>query len=199
MNKTVIFKTNFYEDTNQANISKIITWDGDDKFPTPIHSNYLAEEFPTPKLNSVIIKGQFLSIAEKDIFLNQHEILKTLDGYDIENFEIILHSSKISSYKKLRHWCEIPYSQKNFGIMDIEYDKVGSKISNDNQFFISFHIMLKPSEFKDVTKKLINKNDNVEYNFFFKVKINFDRPKINTMGAYSNEIIDFSYKKMPTL
>ena len=83
--------------------------------------------------------------------------------------------------------------------MDIEYDKVGSKISNDNQFFISFHIMLKPSEFKDVTKKLINKNDNVEYNFFFKVKINFDRPKINTMGAYSNEIIDFSYKKMPTL
>ena len=163
----------------------------------PIDSNYLVEEILPPKINHIHIRGKFLSIAEKDIFLDKHKILKTLDGYDMENFEIALYSSKISSYKKLRHLCKIPESQKNFGTMEISYNETGSNIFNVDEYYITFHIMLEPSEFKDVTQKLINKNDNVEYNFFFKVENNIDKPPKNL--AYQNEILDFSYKKMSIL
>ena len=207
-NQVITFGTSFREDSNQANISKVLTREVNEKFPlnlTGVHAYYLYEEYPSPKLNFIRITGKYLRVREvamdsddlKEIFHYDHKFLKTIDNFSLENFAIWLWEMKTPSYKKFRQWSEIPDSQKTLGIMEITYDKVKSKEYNNDQTYINFEVMLQPSEFKSISNKLLNKKENVEYDFFFNVKNNIDDPPKEQI--YTNEILEFKIVKRPGL
>lgn len=193
-NKILNISTKFREDINKAEIKKRDIVKIKDQYPTPIHGDYLYSVTPSPKLDRMIITGKYLAVAEKNIFKEKHKILKSLDKIDLENFQITLWSMNISSLKRMRKYCKIPGSQKNFGILGIFYEKVKSKEHIADEFHIDFDVMLDPSEFKKITYKLLNKKKNVEYNFLFKVKSNIDYPPANM--AYGNAILDFKIAKL---
>ena len=192
-NKILNISTRFINDVNRAEIKKANIVKIKDQYPTPIHGDYFYSETSAPKLDRMIITGKYLAVAEKNIFKEKHKILKSLDKIDLENFQITLWSMNISSLKKMRKYCKIPGSQKNFGILGISYEKVKSKERIADEFHIDFDVMLEPSEFKKITYKLLNKKKNFEYNFLFKVKSNVDYPPENMV--YGNAILDFKIAK----
>ena len=57
--------------------------------------------------------------------------------------------------------------------------------------------MLQPSEFKSISNKLLNKKEDVEYDFFFNVKNSIDDPPRDR--AYNNEILELKIIKRPGL
>jgi len=207
-NQVITFGTSFTEDSNQANISKVLTGEVDEKFPlslTRVHSYYLYEEYPCPKLNFIKITGKYLRVREvamdsddlKETFHYDHKFLKTIDNFSLENFTILLWEMKTPLYKKFRDWSEIPDSQKTLGIMEISYHKVKSMEYNNDQNHVYFEVMLQPSEFKSISNKLLNKKEDVEYDFFFNVKNSIDDPPKDR--AYNNEILELKIIKRPGL
>lgn len=199
-NQIITFRTYFSEDSNQANISKILTRELDFNNPDPVnltgvHQSYLYEDYSMSKLNFIKIRGVGLGVREKEVFNLGNNLLKTLDNFTLENFTIWLWEMKTSSYKKFRKWSEIPDSQNTLGIMHIIYDNVKTKEYNDDQNYIDFEVILKPSAFKSISNKLLNKKEDVEYDFFFKVESIIDDPPEEK--SYSNSILDFEIIKRP--
>ena len=104
---------------------------------------------------------------------------------------------KTPSYKRFREWSEIPKAQKTLGVMDISYDDIVHDQQYSDQFYIHFSVILQPSQFKSISKKLLNKKDDEEYDFFFDIENTAgDNPK---KQHYCNPILDFRLAKRPAL
>ena len=201
-NQIITFATHFLEDSNQAEISKILTIELDKKNPDPInltavHQNYLYEDYQTSKLNFIRITGKYLRVREAEVFHFDHKLLKTLDNLRLENFMIWLYEMKTPSYNKFKEWSEI-LETDTLGVMDVSYDKGNSQKYYDDQIYVDFSIILKPTEFKNISNKLLNKKNDVEYDFYFDVENLVDDPPKKNM-SYTNPILDFKMVKRKSL
>jgi len=199
--KKITIGTSFAEDTNQAEITKVLSrelekndnlWD-----MTNVHQYYMYEDFDTRKLNYIRITGKYLRVREKEIFDPNHKLLKSTDNIRMENFMIWIWEMKTPSYKRFREWSGIPEAQKTLGVMDISYDDIVYDQTYSDQFYIDFSVIIKPTQFKSISKKLLNKKDDEEYDFFFDIENTAgDNPK---KQHYCNPILDFRLAKRPAL
>ena len=199
--KKITIGTSFKEDTNQAEITKVQSrelekndelWD-----MTAVHQYYMYEDFDTRKLNYIRITGKGLRVREKEIFDPNHKLLKSTDNIRMENFMIWIWEMKTPSYKRFREWSGIPEAQKTLGVMDISYEDIVYDQTYSDQFYIDFSVIIKPAQFKSISKKLLNKKDDEEYDFFFDIENTVeDKPK---NGVYCNPILDFILVKRPAL
>jgi len=201
LNKKITIGTSFAEDSNQADITKVLSseleknhnlWD-----MTAVHQYYMYEDFDTRKLNYIRIKGKYLRVREKEIFDPNHKILRSDDNIRMENFMIWIWEMKTPFYKRFREWSEIPEDQKTLGVMDIIYDDIIYDQKYSDQFYIDFSVIIKPTQFKSISKKLLNKKDDEEYDFFFDIDNSVEnKPK---KQIYCTPILDFRLVKRPAL
>lgn len=199
--KKITIGTSFAEDSNQAEITKVLSrelekndelWD-----MTNVHQYYEYEDFNTRKLNYIRITGKYLRVREKEIFDLNHKLLKSIDNIRMENFMIWIWEMKTPSYKRFREWSGIPEAQKTLGVMDISYEDIVYDQKYSDQFYIDFSVIIKPTQFKSISKKLLNKKENVEYDFYFDIENTVEnRPK---KRVYCNPILDFRLVKRPAL
>ena len=199
--KKITIGTSFAEDSNQAEITKVLSrelkkkdnlWD-----MTAVHQYYMYEDFDTRKLNYIRITGKYLRVREKEIYDSNHKLLKSTDNIKLKNFMIWIWEMKTPSYKKFREWSEIPDTQKTLGVMDINYDDIIHEQDFSDQFYIDFSVILQPTQFKSISKKLLNKKEDVEYDFYFDIENTVeDKPK---KQIYCNPILDFRLAKRPSL
>jgi hypothetical protein len=199
--KKITIGTSFKEDTNQAEITKVLSrelekndelWD-----ITAVHQYYMYEDFDTRKLNYIRITGKYLRVREKEIYDPNHKLLRSTDNIRLENFMIWIWEMKTPFYKRFREWSEIPEAQKTLGVMDISYDDIVHDQQYSDQFYIDFSVILQPTQFKSISKKLLNKKDDEEYDFFFDIENTAgDNPK---KQHYCNPILDFRLVKRPAL
>ena len=199
--KKITIGTSFAEDSNQAEITKVLSrelekndelWD-----MTNVHQYYEYEDFNTRKLNYIRITGKYLRVREKEIFDPNHKLLKSTDNIRMENFMIWIWEMKTPSYKRFREWSGIPEAQKTLGVMDISYEDIVYDQTYSDQFYIDFSVIIKPTQFKSISKKLLNKKDDEEYDFFFDIENTAgDNPK---KQHYCNPILDFTLVKRPAL
>ena len=102
--KKITIGTSFAEDSNQAEITKVLSrelkkkdnlWD-----MTAVHQYYMYEDFDTRKLNYIRITGKYLRVREKEIYDSNHKLLKSTDNIKLKNFMIWIWEMKTPSYKK---------------------------------------------------------------------------------------------------
>jgi hypothetical protein len=201
LNKKITIGTSFAEDSNQADITKVLSseleknhnlWD-----MTAVHQYYMYEDFDTRKLNYIRIKGKYLRVREKETFDPNHKILRSDDNIRMENFMIWIWEMKTPFYKRFREWSEIPEDQKTLGVMDIICDDIIYDQKYSDQFYIDFSVIIKPTQFKSISKKLLNKKDDEEYDFFFDIDNSVEnKPK---KQLYCTPILDFRLVKRPAL
>ena len=201
LNKKITIGTSFAEDSNQADITKVLSseleknhklWD-----MTAVHQYYMYEDFDTRKLNYIRIKGKYLRVREKEIFDPNHKILRSDDNIRMENFMIWIWEMKTPFYKRFREWSGIPEAQKTLGVIDINYDDIIYDQKYSDQFYIDFSVIIKPTQFKSISKKLLNKKDDEEYDFFFDIDNSVEnKPK---KQIYCTPILDFRLVKRPAL
>lgn len=199
--KKITIGTSFAEDSNQAEITKVLSrelkkndelWD-----MTAVHQYYMYEDFDTRKLNYIRITGKYLRVREKEIYDPNHKLLRSTDNIRLENFMIWIWEMKTPSYKKFREWSEIPDTQKTLGVMDINYDDIIHEQDFSDHIYIDFSVILQPTQFKSISKKLLNKKEDVEYDFYFDIENTVeDKPK---KRVYCNPILDFRLDKRPAL
>ena len=199
--KKITIGTSFTEDSNQAEITKVLSrelekshnlWD-----MTAVHQYYMYEDFDTRKLNYIRITGKYLRVREKEIYDPNHKLLRSTDNIRLENFMIWIWEMKTPSYKKFREWSEIPDTQKTLGVMDINYDDIIHEQDFSDHIYIDFSVILQPTQFKSISKKLLNKKEDVEYDFYFDIENTVgDKPK---KRVYCNPILDFRLDKRPAL
>ena len=201
LNKKITIGTSFAEDSNQADITKVLSseleknhklWD-----MTAVHQYYMYEDFDTRKLNYIRIKGKYLRVREKETFDPNHKLLRSDDNIRMENFMIWIWEMKTPFYKRFREWSEIPEDQKTLGVMDIVCDDIIYDQKYSDQFYIDFSVIIKPTQFKSISKKLLNKKDDEEYDFFFDIDNSVEnKPK---KQIYCTPILDFRLVKRPAL
>jgi len=201
LNKKITIGTSFAEDSNQADITKVLSseleknhklWD-----MTAVHQYYMYEDFDTRKLNYIRIKGKYLRVREKETFDPNHKLLRSDDNIRMENFMIWIWEMKTPFYKRFREWSGIPEDQKTLGVMDIIYDDIIYDQKYSDQFYIDFSVIIKPTQFKSISKKLLNKKDDEEYDFFFDIDNSVEnKPK---KQIYCTPILDFRLVKRPAL
>jgi len=201
LNKKITIGTSFAEDSNQADITKVLSseleknhnlWD-----MTAVHQYYMYEDFDTRKLNYIKITGKYLEVCEKETFDPNHKLLRSDDNIRMENFMIWIWEMKTPFYKRFREWSGIPEAQKTLGVMDIIYDDIIYDQTYSDQFYIDFSVIIKPTQFKSISKKLLNKKDDEEYDFFFDIDYSVkNKPKKQT---YTTPILDFRLVKRPAL
>ena len=201
LNKKITIGTSFAEDSNQADITKVLSseleknhnlWD-----MTAVHQYYMYEDFDTRKLNYIRIKGKYLRVREKETFDPNHKLLRSDDNIRMENFMIWIWEMKTPFYKRFREWSEIPEDQKTLGVMDIVCDDIIYDQKYSDQFYIDFSVIIKPTQFKSISKKLLNKKDDEEYDFFFDIDNSVEnKPK---KQLYCTPILDFRLVKRPAL
>ena len=201
LNKKITIGTSFAEDSNQADITKVLSseleknhklWD-----MTAVHQYYMYEDFDTRKLNYIRIKGKYLRVREKETFDPNHKLLRSDDNIRMENFMIWIWEMKTPFYKRFREWSGIPEDQKTLGVMDIIYDDIIYDQKYSDQFYIDFSVIIKPTQFKSISKKLLNKKDDEEYDFFFDIDNSVEnKPK---KQLYCTPILDFRLVKRPAL
>jgi hypothetical protein len=201
LNKKITIGTSFAEDSNQADITKVLSseleknhnlWD-----MTAVHQYYMYEDFDTRKLNYIRIKGKYLRVREKETFDPNHKILRSDDNIRMENFMIWIWEMKTPFYKRFREWSGIPEDQKTLGVMDIVCDDIIYDQKYSDQFYIDFSVIIKPTQFKSISKKLLNKKDDEEYDFFFDIDNSVEnKPK---KQLYCTPILDFRLVKRPAL
>ena len=202
--KKITVGTFFLEDQNRAEITKVLSrklekndnlWD-----ITNVHQYYMYEDFDTKKLNYIRITGKDLRVWEEEkIYDPNHKLLKSTDNITLQNFMIWIWEMKTPAYKRFREWSEIPDTQKTLGLMDISYGNIVHDQTYSDEFFIDFSIILQPPQFKSISKKLFNKEDDEEYDFFFDVENTVEDEPKNRSGIYSNPILDFRLVKRPAL
>ena len=201
LNKKITIGTSFAEDSNQADITKVLSseleknhklWD-----MTAVHQYYMYEDFDTRKLNYIRIKGKYLRVREKETFDPNHKLLRSDDNIRMENFMIWIWEMKTPFYKRFREWSGIPEDQKTLGVMDIVCDDIIYDQKYSDQFYIDFSVIIKPTQFKSISKKLLNKKDDEEYDFFFDIDNSVEnKPK---KQIYCTPILDFRLVKRPAL
>ena len=201
LNKKITIGTSFAEDSNQADITKVLSseleknhklWD-----MTAVHQYYMYEDFDTRKLNYIRIKGKYLRVREKETFDPNHKLLRSDDNIRMENFMIWIWEMKTPFYKRFREWSGIPEDQKTLGVMDIIYDDIIYDQKYSDQFYIDFSVIIKPTQFKSISKKLLIKKDDEEYDFFFDIDNSVEnKPK---KQVYCTPILDFRLVKRPAL
>ena len=201
LNKKITIGTSFAEDSNQADITKVLSseleknhnlWD-----MTAVHQYYMYEDFDTRKLNYIRIKGKYLRVREKETFDPNHKLLRSDDNIRMENFMIWIWEMKTPFYKRFREWSGIPEDQKTLGVMDIVCDDIIYDQKYSDQFYIDFSVIIKPTQFKSISKKLLNKKDDEEYDFFFDIDNSVEnKPK---KQIYCTTILDFRLVKRPAL
>ena len=201
LNKKITIGTSFAEDSNQADITKVLSSELEENHNlwdmTAVHQYYMYEDFDTRKLNYIRIKGKYLRVREKEIFDPNHKILRSDDNIRMENFMIWIWEMKTPFYKRFREWSEIPEDQKTLGVMDIIYDDIIYDQKYSDQFYIDFSVIIKPTQFKSISKKLLNKKDDEEYDFFFDIDNSVEnKPK---KQIYCTPILDFRLVKRPAL
>jgi len=200
--KKITIGTSFAEDTNRAEISEVLTEELNNNNSsmnmTYVHQYYeYDDDLNTKKLNYIRITGKYLRVREKEIFDPNHKLLKSTDNIRMENFMIWIWEMKTPSYKRFREWSGIPEAQKTLGVMDISYDDIVYDQTYSDQFYIDFSVIIKPTQFKSISKKLLNKKDDEEYDFFFDIENTAgDNPK---KQHYCNPILDFRLAKRPAL
>ena len=201
LNKKITIGTSFAEDSNQADITKVLSSELEKNHNlwnmTAVHQYYMYEDFDTRKLNYIRIKGKYLRVREKEIFDPNHKILRSDDNIRMENFMIWIWEMKTPFYKRFREWSGIPEDQKTLGVMDIIYDDIIYDQKYSDQFYIDFSVIIKPTQFKSISKKLLNKKDDEEYDFFFDIDNSVEnKPK---KQIYCTPILDFRLVKRPAL
>ena len=201
LNKKITIGTSFAEDSNQADITKVLSSELEENHNlwdmTAVHQYYMYEDFDTRKLNYIRIKGKYLRVREKETFDPNHKLLRSDDNIRMENFMIWIWEMKTPFYKRFREWSEIPEDQKTLGVMDIIYDDIIYDQKYSDQFYIDFSVIIKPTQFKSISKKLLNKKDDEEYDFFFDIDNSVEnKPK---KQIYCTPILDFRLVKRPAL
>ena len=155
------------------------------------------EDFDTRKLNYIKITGKYLRVCEKETFDPNHKLLRSDDNIRMENFMIWIWEMKTPFYKRFREWSGIPEDQKTLGVMNIIYDDIIYDQTYSDQFYIDFSVIIKPTQFKSISKKLLNKKDDEEYDFFFDIDNSVEnKPK---KQIYCTPILDFRLVKRPAL
>ena len=166
LNKKIIIGTSFAEDSNQADITKVLSSELEENHNlwdmTAVHQYYMYEDFDTRKLNYIRITGKYLRVCEKETFDPNHKLLRSADNIRMENFMIWIWEMKTPFYKRFREWSGIPEAQKTLGVMDINYDDIIYDQKYSDQFYIDFSVIIKPTQFKSISKKLLNKKDDEE-------------------------------------
>ena len=201
LNKKITIGTSFAEDSNQADITKVLSSELEENHNlwdmTAVHQYYMYEDFDTRKLNYIRIKGKYLRVREKETFDPNHKLLRSDDNIRMENFMIWIWEMKTPFYKRFREWSEIPEDQKTLGVMDIVCDDIIYDQKYSDQFYIDFSVIIKPTQFKSISKKLLNKKDDEEYDFFFDIDNSVEnKPK---KQIYCTPILDFRLVKRPAL
>mgnify|MGYP000325637838 CR=1 FL=1 len=102
---------------------------------------------------------------------------------------IWLYEMKTPSYNKFKEWSEI-LETDTLGVMNVSYDEGNSQKYYDDQFYVDFNVILKPADFKNISNKLLNKKNDVEYDFYFDVEIFLCF--VHYKDSYYHEICNYS-------